>query len=217
MDGFLCPYCFGYINHELVHFRSARVDTDNTGILPDTYDINDEADVERFIQRYHEDDKESIMERLREWQKFSQREDEQYEKFWKEHGDHKTEADPLKEITGIDCYLRPIINPSSAHDREYLKEQPDGGVFIRDADGMVEQIQLKDGIRCTDRVCPYCHNPLPLKYGKYPIKYVSVIGVTQSGKTVYLSQLLKNMYQYAAKVGLTANVRSAASLSLIHI
>ncbi len=39
--------------------------------------------------------------------------------------------------------------------------------------------------------CPKCNGKLPSTYGKYPIKFLSVIGASGSGKTVYLSNLLK--------------------------
>lgn len=211
MDSFLCPYCFKEISHDAVHFRSARVDTDPTGILPDDYDIYDENDRARFMDRYSESDKEDRILRLAEWEFFKPKEDADYEKFWRKYGGTKTEVDPLKRFTEIDGYLRPIINPNRARDRGYLQTQPDGGVFIRDADGMVEKVKLKDGTPCADRVCPHCHNPLPPIYGKHPIKYVTIIGMTHSGKTVYLSQLLKHMDDYVAKVGLTSEVRSTAS------
>ncbi len=212
MDDFLCPYCFGHINHELVHFRSAKVETDPTGILPDEYDPYDEGDVRRFISRYEGPDKEKRVQRLFEWQRFAPKEDPVYQKFWREHGGETTEVDSLLKYSDVRSYNRPIIDPSSLQDRSYLKDQDGGGdVFVRDADGMVVRVELADGKRCTSRVCPHCHNPLPSGYGKHPIKFVSVIGITGSGKTVFLSQLLKDMQDYAAKVGLAADVRSAAS------
>lgn len=211
MDNFLCPYCFESINHESVHFRSARVDLDPSGILPDDFDPYDDGDVQRFITRYNGNDKESRLQRFVEWKHFSPREDEQYETFWRWHGGTKTEVDPLKKFSHIDSWLRPIINPNRVADRKFLRTQADGGVFVRDYDGMVARVELEDGKKCPDRVCPYCHNPLPIDYGKYPIKFVSVIGITGSGKTVYLSQLLKKMDDYAVKVGLSAGVKSAAS------
>ncbi len=39
--------------------------------------------------------------------------------------------------------------------------------------------------------CPKCEGKLPSAYGKYPVKFLSVIGASGSGKTVYLSNLLK--------------------------
>ena len=54
------------------------------------------------------------------------------------------------------------------------------------------------------RVCPYCHNPLPMGFGKHRVKNISIIGITGAGKTVYISQLLKGMTEYAAKSGLGA-------------
>ena len=53
------------------------------------------------------------------------------------------------------------------------------------------------------RVCPYCHNPLPQNYGKYETKFVSVIGVTGAGKTVYISQMLYRLRGDFGNLGYT--------------
>jgi hypothetical protein len=213
MDNFRCPYCFGHIKHDLVHFRSSRTITDATGILPDEYDPYDDGDVNRFMQRYTGPDKEQRLARLKEWKKFAPGEDKKYKEFWEAHGGRTTEVEDKRyKFSGVQNYNRPIINPSSREDRSFLKDQDGGGdVFVRDADHMVVRVEFKDGKGCSDRVCPHCHNPLPYEYGKYPIKFVSIIGITGSGKTVFLSQLLKGMDDYAVKVGLSADVRSAAS------
>ena len=71
-------------------------------------------------------------------------------------------------------------------------------------DGFVTQAVDLFGKTTHSRVCPYCHNPLPLGFGKNKVKYISIIGITGSGKTVYISQLLKGMTDYASKVGLNA-------------
>lgn len=43
--------------------------------------------------------------------------------------------------------------------------------------------------------------PFPANYGKYSIKYISVIGIKGAGKTVYISQLLKEIHSYFASFG----------------
>lgn len=68
---------------------------------------------------------------------------------------------------------------------------PDG--FVRDKDGFIFRVLDKYSQMLVDsvRLCPDCHNPLPVAdYGKYPVRFISVIGLTSAGKTVYLNQLL---------------------------
>lgn len=65
------------------------------------------------------------------------------------------------------------------------------GDFITDKDGFVEKIEDVCGhFESKTRICPYCHNKLPLHYGKNPQKFISILGVSASGKTVFLKQLL---------------------------
>lgn len=68
------------------------------------------------------------------------------------------------------------------------------GDYIPDADGFVEKIEDKcSHLPSYTRICPNCHNKLPLHYGKNPQKFISVLGVSASGKTVYLKQLLSKL------------------------
>ena len=85
---------------------------------------------------------------------------------------------------------------------------PDDGIFVdeflRDEDGFVYAARDPEGVTTRNRICPCCHNPLPPTYGKFPVKFISVVGITSSGKTVYLSQLLKRFVHYMGKGGCTA-------------
>lgn len=68
------------------------------------------------------------------------------------------------------------------------------GDYIPDADGFVEKIEDRcSHLPSYTRICPNCHNKLPLHYGKNPQKFISVLGVSASGKTVYLKQLLSKL------------------------
>lgn len=68
------------------------------------------------------------------------------------------------------------------------------GDYITDDDGFVEQIEDKcSHIPSKTRICPHCHNKLPLHYGKNPQKFISILGVSASGKTVFLKQLLAKL------------------------
>ena len=156
-------------------------------------------------------DKDEIIERYREWEFFLETDDELYNNFWSTF-DGTTEYDSADEFLGVPAYRRRVIDPSqeSGH-RRYLKKQEDGSWFIRDGQGMVTHVELKTGERCNRRVCPYCHNPLPANYGKSNQKFVSLIGITNAGKTVYLSQLLYRLKTYAALAGLSAVVNASST------
>lgn len=68
------------------------------------------------------------------------------------------------------------------------------GDFIADKDGFVEKIEDKcSHFESKTRICPHCHNKLPLHYGKNPQKFISILGVSASGKTVFLKQLLSKL------------------------
>lgn len=89
------------------------------------------------------------------------------------------------------------------------------GDYITDADGFVEQIEDKcSHLPSKTRICPHCHNKLPLHYGKNPQKFISVLGVSASGKTVFLKQLLAKLKD-SLQDGILSNVNgSFVELSL---
>ncbi|MCR4937181.1 MAG: hypothetical protein K5987_03370 [Lachnospiraceae bacterium] len=79
------------------------------------------------------------------------------------------------------------------------------GTPRKDADGFVNEVEYADNKKRSDiRICPNCHNPLPHEFGKYPVKYIAIVGITSSGKTVYLSTLLHKISRYLAKANLTS-------------
>lgn len=65
--------------------------------------------------------------------------------------------------------------------------------------GMVDTI----GRESTRKICVHCHNSLPHQYGKFPVKFIAIVGITSSGKTVYLSQLLSHIEEYLTRANLT--------------
>lgn len=68
------------------------------------------------------------------------------------------------------------------------------GDYIPDKDGFIEKIEDKcSHFESKTRICPHCHNKLPLHYGKNPQKFISILGVSASGKTVFLKQLLAKL------------------------
>lgn len=134
---------------------------------------------------------------------FDLSDDPVYQRFWEKFaGGRTTETDTEHDR---EPWRRRVLDPNNKVHQSYLQIQPDGGYFIRDVDGMVAKIQLKeDGQECDRRVCPHCHNPLPPNYGKNPVRRLAIIGITGSGKTVYLYRLFEGMDRYMAKVHLNA-------------
>lgn len=207
----ICPHCFGEFKDHEVHFRSERVSNPDEEILPLGYE-----NIEKFKDRYSGADKEQIIKRYESHAFFLPQTDDEYENRWE--GLDKTEY-----FSGgsFKPWERKVINPNDIEHQKYLVKQLDGTYFIRDQDGMVRQIELaadpanhKMSQRCHRRVCPWCHNPIPTNYGKYPVKFISIIGVKGSGKTVYLSQLLSNLSDdYAPRVGLSADVGTPEIIS----
>lgn len=203
----ICPYCFARMQDDEVLFRSEKVNQGENFVLPEEY-----GDLDEFLLMYTGDDKEEILQKYRDWEFFAETIDEVYEAFWRRFGG-TTEINPADEKLHIKAYRRRIIDPANAEHQHYLQKQPDGSYLIRDAQGMAAQIQLSvpDQELCHRRVCRRCHNPLPHSYGKNTVHFASVIGITGAGKTVYISQLLKDMSDYAAKAGLSAIVNSPNS------
>lgn len=199
----VCPYCFKEMEDNQVLFRSELVHHGEPDILPTDYD-----DLEDFLRRYRGPDKEEILTQYRDWTFFNEVKDPVYESFWANFNG-TTEYNPADDLLNVKAYYRRVIDPSNTGHQKYIKMQPDGTCFIRDGQGMVSQIELVTGEKCNRRVCPHCHNPLPDNYGKHPVKFATIIGITGAGKTVYLSQLLRRMRNYAVKAGLTAIVTNA--------
>lgn len=184
MRKIICPYCFGEFEHDEVHFRLETVKNDGYDISDIEYESDPQKKEEMQLSMY-----------------FQPKEDEKYENFWKKYGE-TTELTTQNEQKRFGCqvYQLPIVNPKSPEAAKCLKLQnhPDGksDYFIYDDFGRVQGVEDIYGIKSHRRVCPYCHNPLPRGYGKNEVKFISVIGITGSGKTVYISQLLKNMPKY---------------------
>lgn len=195
-----CPYCFRIFDDEMVHFRSARVNrkTDDPGIIPPEYEsLND------FVDFYQGSDKESILRKYHDWNFFTETSDPLYGQYWSKYGG-TTEASLTEKVTGVKDYYRRVIDPHDIEHQKYLIIQKDGGYYHKNSYGMADQIQLVTGEFCSDRVCPYCHNPLPPMYGMYDVKFISIIGITGAGKTVFLSQFLKYFSKEIYKVGMVA-------------
>jgi hypothetical protein len=66
----------------------------------------------------------------------------------------------------------------------------------------------KYSIVTKKRLCPECHNELPVTAGKHPSNIVSIVGATSVGKSVYMTSLIHTLQHH------TANNFNAACLPL---
>lgn len=211
-----CPYCFEEFHHTDVHFRSEIVNKGEFNGFPD--DGKDYDDIDDFKRRSDAPFtvKETIAAEYEAWEFFKEADDEKYNAFWKEFGS-TTEDDPTDKEWGIISYRRRVLDPADPRHQAYL-EVHDGSMdgkyryLVFDSDGFAMSVkQTGSTKRCDRRVCPHCHNPLPQGYGKFPVKSITVIGITGAGKTVYLSKLIKDIQKYVSKVGLSAFVGSKST------
>jgi hypothetical protein len=132
-------------------------------------------------------------------------ESEKYQKFWESFsGGSGEKATTNKE--GIEIEISPQRRPILSANNPLIKfiKTNDEGIFYLARDVF--------GRETTRRVCPDCHNPLPAKYGANPVRFVSIIGITASGKTVYLSQLCKHFSSLCSEVGITSTPTSKAAM-----
>lgn len=198
-----CPYCFKSFSHEDVHFRMETEFDEN--------ELNDEGMTESEIERLPNTTRKSyLMEQTKMRKPFLRKDDEKYTDFWKKFKSTTEKSLGLdrKWIGGV--HQLPVLDPKDREVQNILKRVRENSMdfgevydrskdyFIYDGDEMVCGIEDVFGQKTMRRVCPECHNPLPRQYGKNPVKFISVIGVTGAGKTVYISQLLKYISKYAA-------------------
>lgn len=174
-EWFKCPYCFEKIFERGVAFRAMTAYT--------LQDLDDFEGAER--------------EKKKQYLLAS---DDLYEKFWNKYPGSKPEDSEISRT-----YERnPII---SQFDTRFLTNSKltDGSrlTFREDEDGFLNEVIDTEGNSSKVRICPHCHNRLPFEFGKYPIKYIPVVGITSSGKTVYLSQLLTKIDEILIRAGMT--------------
>ena len=188
----VCPYCFNEaaggkpFSHKDVHFR-AETYYANPGAIEQTLGTS-KIDIEMMSNA---EERGKAMARYETAEQFLLREDSQYQKFWSNY-DGTTEKEGRMD-GDVKPWNLPVISAGNGVQR-----------LITDNNSFVIGAVDDFGKPTYRRVCPYCHNPLPTGFGRYPVKNISIVGVTGAGKTVYISQLLKGMGKYAAKSGLSA-------------
>lgn len=181
----ICPYCFEAFSHDQVHFRSVTVKNA----------LSDEQ-----LEELYGDDDDLLEEKTEENEiarKFGERkEDPELEKFWSQFGIM------LNQREEKDAWKRPVIRPMEDDQMLYHQNKADGLVY---ADKFLVRIRDYYAGNSTQRLCPHCHNRLSPNYGKNKVIFLSLVGITGSGKTVYLNQLLQSIKQTLANAGVVVN------------
>ena len=182
----ICPYCFHKFPHDKVIFRantafaaSDMTDADDN-VMKNA--VRSAADTSKqYFRRFDLEDSTAPNKKL----------DHKLIAFWKNRGG------PSAYPKG---WENPHIDPSDPKSFNAMVRKtpvanlvPGEDGLVRDADGFVKRVVdiHSDPTISMTRLCPSCHNPMPLQeYGKYPVIFISVVGVTGAGKTVFLNQLL---------------------------
>lgn len=181
-DHIVCPYCFEKFSHKEVHFRSA---TEKNTIMSDDVIESRWGDNEQRMKME--------LEKNRIARKFQrQREDPELSGFWSRFNITPDQRED-------DGWNLPVIRPS---DKEMLYHGGKDGEGLFYSDGFLIRVKDCYSEDSTIRLCPRCHNRLPATYGKYKVLFISVVGITGSGKTVYLNQLLESLQKHLSCAGL---------------
>ena len=93
--------------------------------------------------------------------------------------------------------LEAIIDPSRIADEHKIY-----------SNNVLMGVSDKYSVVTRNRLCPACHNDLPITAGKYPSNIVSIVGATSVGKTVYMTTLIHTLQH------MTANNFNAACIPL---
>lgn len=206
----VCPYCGARFKDEEVHFRMKTAFTSEGACDPEgkgrtlnaiRASTASPTALEHLTRKF---------ELRRQFLVNTNQPDTKYASFWKKFG-HTTEPGE-KNKYGLYPYQMPVIDP--AEHLECFAEDP----RTSSVDGIVRYAKDCFGVDAGDRVCPRCHNPLAGAYGAYPAKFISVIGITGAGKTVYLSQLCSYLSRQIGMYGVEAKPMSgpAASYARLH-
>lgn len=200
----VCPYCFKTFSHREVHFRMESYFDQNN--------LNDEGYQEEDFQTpgvVPDQDKPRLLQQTGERKPFLIKDDPLYTKWWQQYGETTEQAYGIDSKLPCKVFQLPVLNPSDAEHQKSLQvvHPEESGVdkyLALDGDGMAVSVVDRFGQETRRRVCPHCHNPLPVNYGKNKVQFISVIGITGSGKTVYLSQLLNGIQEAVASLNMTA-------------
>ena len=205
-EAIICPYCFETFSHKDVHFRMESYFDENN--------LNDEGyQEEDFATLPDGAEKDRLLAQTKERKPFLIRDDPRYTEWWKQYGETTERPYGIDKKLLYPVFQLPVLNPNDPKDQESLEilhPEREGVDKYLELDGDKMAISVKDryGESTQRRVCPFCHNPLPAHYGKNRVRFISVIGITGSGKTVYLSQLLNQLPDAVSKLKLSAYATS---------
>jgi hypothetical protein len=83
--------------------------------------------------------------------------------------------------------LEAIIYPSMIPDENKIS-----------SDNVLMGVSDKYSVVTKKRLCPSCHNELPVTAGKYPSNIISIVGATSVGKSVYITSLIHTLQHVTA-------------------
>ncbi|CAG7645718.1 hypothetical protein PAESOLCIP111_05005 [Paenibacillus solanacearum] len=66
------------------------------------------------------------------------------------------------------------------------------------ASNIVVAVTDRYGVVTKRRLCPNCHNELPISAGKVPSNIISIVGASQVGKSVYMTSLIHTLQHKTA-------------------
>ncbi len=146
----------------------------------------------RAVTSYQQQDK-SHVDNEEQFNKYLVRDDIDLNRFWEDYSGSKPDIEDEDHV---------IISPAAEVEKDGIIPSK---TFVLDDDGFPYALMEPDTTICTEkRICRACHNPLPYLYGKFPVIFIAVVGITGSGKTVYLSQLMNYIEDYLTKANLAA-------------
>ena len=198
-DKIKCPYCFKEFSHKDVHFKAMTLKAGESGenMLDDFLADEEEEAFDFFSGAQKQEESSETVDKSLE-QLFTEQKDSLYQNFWNRYANK-----PNWKYANY-----PVITNKDGR-------MMNGG-FKMDMEGFVDSVEDVFGETSRIRICPHCHNPLPVGYGKYPVHFIATVGITSSGKTVYLSQLMRNMDTIMTNVGLSTVSMTEADEKFIH-
>ncbi|WP_206110222.1 TRAFAC clade GTPase domain-containing protein [Paenibacillus aquistagni] len=66
------------------------------------------------------------------------------------------------------------------------------------SDHVLVALHDRYGVTTRKRLCPHCHNELPVTAGKVPSNIISIVGASQVGKSVYMTSLIHTLQHMTA-------------------
>lgn len=205
-----CPYCFNTFHHYDVVFRTEGVDPNKI----------QERSKQLAMAQMSPAELDKLKKELENDKKYVKSTDEAFLSYWNKMGYTKGGAlfensegyDQHGSVSSTEQKSNQENSETSGDTRKTaLGELLDPIIGVTktnmignkttDKDGFVNSATDNRGNETDRRVCPHCHNKLPKDYGKYPVRFLSVVGISGAGKTVMLTQLLKHIDQYISNVG----------------